>query len=324
MCIWWPLVFFQSAKNVRIQLLYFIPASLPAIALFIWYYFSGGKGDAMQYIDPSMIVRYFHHVYPLITYGSEEERYTTKFFYLFGLIILFLLVMRMVKKNWWDKSDVLLLLSGAAMVLAFVLPDSDGKGGFMTLRLVLFVFLFALSWMIVQKGFEKIAPFLLIGFLFLGVRHFDMRDNTQRVLSEMSTEIYHAGNQIKDENALLLPLWRPASWDWITAHHANVAGGDRKILILENYETPQAYFPLKYKEGHPQPIVLNTNPGFMCESFLLDWKKQQRFAHYVLEYGTDLNMQYACEQEVDSILQQHYKLLLEGKYIRLHQRIFIP
>lgn len=320
MCIWWPLTFIQSEKSNRFKLLFFMVAAMPSLALFVWYYFSGGKGDALQYIDTKMIIRYFHHVYPLITYGSEEERYTTKFFYLFGLMIVAILVYRVYKKNWWEKSDVLLLLSGIAFVLAFVLPDSDGKGGFMTLRLVLYVYLFALAWLMLQRGFEKAAPFLLVVFLFLGVRHFEMRDNTQRVLSEMSTEIYHAGKQIKTDNTLLLPIWRPASWDWITAHHANIIGGDQKVLILENYETPQAYFPLKYKEGHPEPIVLSTGPDFMCGTFLQEWKAQTQFAEYVLEYGTDLNMEYPCEKDLDTLLHHHYKIVEEGKYIRLYQR----
>lgn len=165
-----------------------------------------------------------------------------------------------------QREDVLLLL---AMVLAagyFFAPEpvivsKSGTlaGGFIKERLNLFPFLILLFWLgsrefsPARKRFVQLAG-VTISLAFIGVHvlHY-------RVINRQLDEYLSAIQQVKP-NSTLLPLFAAhrglgqnghqlsGKVDPIL-HASNLAGAERPILVLLNYEANMEYFPVQFRHS---------------------------------------------------------------------------
>jgi hypothetical protein len=294
-------------------------ASVPVVILASFYFLNRSDGGRFDYQAWSEIYKLFRHLYPTIVYAGNEAKYSTKIMYIFALLSMFIVGYRIWKKSGFIYSDFLLIVSLVMVALTFYLPDGDGKGGFMTLRMVLISYIFFLAWLISNKIPFVVQLLALAPLFVLTSRHLTMFRETQSLMNQVVRSIEKVSDKHVKENDVILPIWRPVDWDWISAHYANYLGVDKNVIVLENYEAAQDYFPLKYNHPQPYTVVFSFQQDYYCERLLPELFKAKQLPGFVLEYGTNINMEYPCEPVIDSFLNAHYILIEDEKYARLHQ-----
>ncbi|MFN3342208.1 MAG: hypothetical protein ACK40M_05895 [Flavobacteriales bacterium] len=293
-------------------------ACLPSLSLFLIYWLSHHNDGALTYKSTGEIFDYFISGTPLIAYGQSEVIWTGKLVLLLAGGVFGVLIYRSIRRKFFDKSDFLLLIGLVVIALSFLLPDSDSRGGYMTLRLVLISFLFLVAWLGTQKMQRILQLSLISAFLILSVLHIRMRLGSQRVLNEIANEIDQASKFV-NEGSIILPVHRPADWDWLTAHMSNYICADKSCVVLENYEAPQDYFPLRYSENHPQNVVYSYSKETYCSEVISKLNSGVFSVQYLLEFGTDLSFEYPCESVFKDYSDSLFKPIYSGKFVKLHQ-----
>lgn len=292
---------------------------LPALLLAFFYFLHRSGGGELIYLSLEETYKVFRYMRSLIVYADAESYWTSKLLYVLVFSVLLILADRLIKRKYFSNSDVLLLAAVVTGLSAFVLPDSDTRGGYMILRVVLIAYLFLIAWIAVQpmKWFVQIPLLLLV--LALNNDHTRKLDETQKYFNKEVKEIVQAG-QLIPENEVVLPVYKNAEWDWVSLHHANYIGADRNIILLENYEAAQDYFPLMYNDHTAAPIVFSVDRNFYCDHILKAELFSAASFDYVLEYSTDLNRDFPCESKLDTLLQTGFSEIYRGEFVRLHQR----
>lgn len=302
--------------NIRNAVMLFL-VSIPSLILFFIYWKNHHGGGSLIYLEYTEVLKFYWKGNALISYGDTEMYWTKKMMKLILFILFSLTIYRIIKRDFFNLSDFIIITGVAVIVLSFILPDSDSRGGYMTLRLVLMSCLLVVAWISTQKINHVLQALMIMCFLFISAKHIQMRLNTQQLLNEIANEIDQAA-ELVTENSVILPLYRPSDWDWLTAHMNNYLCADQSCIMLENYEAPQDYFPLRYKTNLNKQVVFSFEKEFYCNDVVSKINNGNVFFNYVLEFGTDLNAQYPCENEIDNFINQSMKPLYQGKYVKLY------
>ena len=139
--------------------------------------------------------------------------------------------------------DSFIFIAGAFLVLYFKLPDSDLSAGFISVRLNLMMFLFFIIWI---SRFNYPKWISVIGLTVILSSNFKLLKGHSSVFENLSneiTEIMEIEPMIK-ENSIVLPL--NYSNNWLTHHNSNYLGVEKPVVILDNYECNNSYFPLSW------------------------------------------------------------------------------
>ena len=140
--------------------------------------------------------------------------------------------------------DIFLLMLVTFIFLYFKLADSDSVAGFVSVRLNLMVFLFLILWTsgFNYPGWISVASFLIL--LFSQYSLLKLHNKSFEGLGSQISEIKVVERYIK-ERTVILPLDYARSW--LSPHNSNYLGINKSVLILENHECNNSYFPLKWK-----------------------------------------------------------------------------
>ena len=133
-------------------------------------------------------------------------------------------------------------------------------------------------------------------------------------MNPIASEIVKAGEGIKAGSVILPVNNNPY---WYLSHFSNYLGVDKPMIILENYEADNAYFPLRWKpEGHP---------AMQAELPCYTWRKtnhkvQAKPIDYVFILGDTATMEgYECNQALKILLSKQGKRTFKGEHIELYQ-----
>ncbi len=166
---------------------------------------------------------------------------------------------------------------------AFILPNDDGYGGFITLRFIYLSFMCMLIFACDQPGVSKIIQicfFLVSGtILFL---HFNLIQCKQEGIRKLNSERYFlapAFNLINKKSSVLSYNFMNRN-NWILGHILEYAGAENGILVMNNYEASAGYFPVVYKKN---PLVELKEAG--GNSNINAGGKVVKEIDYILIYG---------------------------------------
>lgn len=222
------------------------------------------KGD-YSYISWDEGLSYFTSFRPLIAFNIEiEQQFTKLLFYLF--VLLTAIALGIVLKKFFDRKRSNLnqsyLLSGIvnhpslyALMICFIclmafliLPDSDGFGGYISIRMALLFLIFMIylfSTAIPQKWIALLCVPLIIMVIFnLNIYY----SKVIRYSNKIATEIVSASDLI-EPNSVIMPI--NVSDNWTFGHISNYLGVTKPMVILENYEANVGYFPVKWNDDKP-------------------------------------------------------------------------
>lgn len=152
--------------------------------------------------------------------------------------------------------DIFLLMMLVFLLLYFRLPDSDSSAGFISVRMNLMVFLFLLLW---SSSFKYPKWIIIVSFTVLGFSQFNLlklHNIFYIALNNEIAEIMVIEKNIK-ANTVILPL--NYSDNWTTVHNSNYLGINKPVIILENHECNNSYFPLSWKTNKEIIELANSN-----------------------------------------------------------------
>lgn len=245
-----------------------LSALLPLLLTFT-YFLNVPEASTKAYLNWQELLNWLPIIRPLIAWSIGRE---SPFTIMIGIGLLLLLITQLYfsfkKRKQFSKSAIInnlftlknstLFLAFAFLILLFFMPNSTGNAGYISIRLAYLFFLFLLTWLCVKKYPKFIknatiiivltAHILLINFYFNG---------TQKHSSRIS-EITEAANYITP-NSTVIPI--NLSSNWLYQHLPNYLGANKPMIILNNYEADNAYFPIRWNSDAPQVLIGNYHPN---------------------------------------------------------------
>jgi len=132
-------------------------------------------------------------------------------------------------------------------------------------RFLLLFFLFLLIWISLQKAPRLMQTVLILFSIYVSTTFIVYYQKTLPLLSKRCYNIYNLGHKI-DKNARIYCM--NFSNHWLEGHQLNYLGADNPVILYENYECFQKYFPLKWKDPDIiRKIINDFDSGIYSKTF---------------------------------------------------------
>ena len=301
-----------------ILLLKFVATSLPS-------------GSAPGYLPARDILISLKYIMPVkgINIG-EMDTITRALLYIFSAATLWFgaagLYRVLVKKQ--PLPGTILWLVAALVTLAglFILPDDQaGNLGLITSRLMIFFFIFLILWLSSQPKLPRWPGMIL--FILINLVNFAVILHNFRSVApgcKLAGEIHDLSAYIKP-NQTVLPVLN--SNNMVYGHISSYLGYDKPMVLLDNYEAAQGYFPLvwNYKKNLGLFVPgLPDNSGCAGSARL---ESQQKLTAYVLIISDNLQpFPVACKERINKILGTAYERIFTSKDggLTLYEKKAVP
>jgi hypothetical protein len=285
---------------------------LPAM-LFVGYYFlTAEKGSPGQIPDFLMYSYNLAAATALVTVDWSERIYVIVFqLVLLASFVPVLLSFRKIKTVLIPASVCTVLL-----VMYYLLPDSMATGGFVSIRLMLFVYIFASVVTGTLQGNNKAAPALVLILGGLNIAQVWYHFETSQKLSNDAKVVMVAGEHLKP-NTVMVPL--NYSHHWLHYNIGLYPGAFNEIVVLDNYEASKAAFPLAWT-GDMNPgkrlgdFGFSKTPIFHLEPY--ESKTGGRI-DYVIRFGYSSQISDGNTLETNRELQKHFRLIVKDEQQRI-------
>lgn len=226
------------------QVLLLLLVSIPGLTLMTFYLQANWQQEGTQTLPVTELLRLVSLMKPVFTLS-----YTNLLFWM-----LLLLVGTALFKKWenrkqeiFSENDSWLMICVFMFVLLFILPDKLASGGFISTRLLLFIFLCSFIWLSAQaipRYIVYIAICISTGVSFIILRYYCMEMMNK---DKIATACFEASASI-EENSVVLPL--NYANELVLNNVLTYIGSEKKIVVWDNYEALTTHFPLKWKEAY--------------------------------------------------------------------------
>ncbi|MEI6823849.1 MAG: hypothetical protein WCL51_18110 [Bacteroidota bacterium] len=300
-------------KNIRKALLT-LTAFLPVVLL-IFKYITIQHNSFGNRIPFNELIKWLYKIRALIVFSfGYEQRYTVILFIIFIVLIISLLF-NLINKNSRNStykrfisSISILIFTIVIFILYFILPDEMAGGGYISIRLNLLLFLF---FIIFLSYFEVNKILLSSAFILTLIIHISLMSYhviNMNSLNKYTDEMYNCNKFIK-ENSTILTINKTDNW--MQSHLSNYAGLNNNIILSDNYEAYNSYFPLLWKNNSfmNYKFFLESSSGF--DNKLINTNREsQSSPDYILLYGNNPLKSDNCESEI--------KITIDTNYILIH------
>lgn len=324
-----PLVTFR--KQVAIPLSILLLSSILPLILFMVYWLQNSGSGANEYLSGEKLIQWFKNLQALISYDEAFEKSVfRKMLYLLivtGAIATVIRGYELFRKSevpfrerianqLFSTREFWLLIALFLSVLYFVMPDSANAAGFISIRLLLFALFFFMTWLVIQRYPAWLSPLVVIPFLLFHFRLVQYYQTATEHPVNVSEACYQAGKHIPP-NSVVLPV--NFSNNWLFGHFSNYLGADKPMVILENYETAQAYFPLKWNtDAMPNLQIGKLQAGDLgCQNWLSNLQNPPRAIDYVFFLEPPTELTDSCWLKLTETLRKEYQIVYRSKYCTL-------
>jgi hypothetical protein len=320
------------AKRLGILL---IASALP-LALFIYYYFSTHITTTIPSYNTTQEL--YNWLKRIIAFSPHiDELYTKIIFYLICSLLLFVLYHRInglkkksgnqslkpklinAVKYMFTYSDFWLIAAGIIFILYFIMPDSDGKAGYISIRLGLLFFLMLVVWLATQKIPKWLCLFSVTIMLYC---QFSLNYSHYNVINELNKIAIHCNKASEHitPNSIVLPL--NYSDNWMTGHFSNYLGIEKPMILLKNYEAGTGYFPVKWNETKIPNTLLGTvaSKDLPCLRWESNKKNVSEEIDYVFVLGNITSPTDSCSIKARALITDNYQLIYENENCQLFEK----
>lgn len=299
-----------------------LASSLFPLMLFVDYFLDRQHVGGEVFLSHQELIDGLTQIRLLITLNLEIESIQTKrvFLALVALILLTIAVRvwgKYQSSNYEKKPSVLLrvfrlndawlLVSFCMLLLYFILPDANADAGYVSPRLALLFFLFLIVWIATHAIPKWIGVPIVLLLLVVQFKRVNYFRESIKVIDPFVVE-YVKVSELIDENAVVLPINQTNNW--LFGHFSNYLGLSKPMILLENYECDQTYFPLVWnRDKIPTPLL---GTAHLDQFPKLDWKNPSNPntlpIDYVFYMGNLKDSLMPLQADLDSIIRKHYKL----------------
>lgn len=249
-----------GARQAFIRALCLLAVSAVPLALSArYFYISKGTGEK-AYLLKSELLQWLTSCRTVICYNMEDESMYAAYVFL-ALMLLFSVALYLrvsqlsasVRQagirqalSFFRIGDTFLAITCLFVFLYFRMPDVASSAGFISMRLNLMVFLFLILWISVFSYPKWLAIPLACVVLFSQYKLLKAHQDVFTYLNGHVAEVMEIEKEVRPNTVIL-----PANYtnDWLSSHYSNYLGINKPVVVLENYECNNFYFPLSWKKG---------------------------------------------------------------------------
>jgi len=291
--------------------------------IFIFFYTRLHVGELYYtFIPTKELVAMLGNISPLVGHGPGEHLYTR----IYLLVAIFLFVFAIVKKIRnressfkFKREDSFILVALILLIGYFILPDSDGKGGYISVRILYLFYLLVFARAILMDlpaWLKNDAVIIVLVTLYF---HLQLKDEGQSAMSKWARMTTEAGDFIQP-NSVILPI--NCSSHWQAIHLPKYLGAKKPMVILENYEAGHIYFPLVWKKNLPIPSTKSTHPDAICKDYFQQFDQMKFLPDYLFFYGfSEIPMPLECAKSDSADYLQKYASIHKNDFCQLYQLI---
>lgn len=325
-------------KIFQRTLLFLVIAYLPSATLFIEYLGWIPKFWGSSTVPFDEKLSWIRESRALIALDRAKESFYTSSLFFLVLSLSVILIYRKVSdsevtaaaKNFFRRAvsflktfitanDHFLFTAIAVLILFLQLPSTLGFiiGGFVTEKLCFLIYLFFILW-IASKHWQRWIKFIsIVVILWIHLNLISSRWGSIKELDENARECIAIAEKIETD-AIVLPV--NYSVNWLHAHFSNYLGIEKPLVILENFQANDGYFPLVWKYARVPDLRIDTVPS---DGLCLKWPSNRnnpvQGIEYVLVWGDFESKNDACALWLKSILAEKYRLMHKSKIAGLYR-----
>ncbi len=309
-------------KTVKARIISLLAATVLPLYFVCQYLADRPLSDSVfNSIGISTLLQYLYDLRPIIAFNYEREVPFSRiiFLVLMALGLIYLIKQLSRKKLGIDKhansNDIAKrLFAGIALpaflFLYFFLPDSDGRGSYVSIRLGLLIFPFLILFLSLQK-FSRLTQLAAISIVLLA--HFVLVAQYGLVNKQVNPVIQEISkvSELIEPNSIVAVVKETEAW--YMAHFSNYLGLEKPMVILDNYEASNGYFPVIWNQSAFPKISIHGNEvnEIPCLKFKSNANGINTAANYLLVIGNSENLKKNCIQL--------YELITSDNVIMLHQ-----
>ena len=261
-------------KIFFIKAVWLVIAFLPAGIMGLIYIISNFTPNNGSRIEPGELLTWLYNIRSIVAFNfGREGTFTITCFGLIMFLILMSVFISVYKKlgkkeHLSSKSDisvVWLFLAGTMLGLYFILPDEIGSGGYISVRLNWFFFIYIIVWLSKERFYPWIRVSIVCIVLFIHIGLMFHHNKYVYGFNVYSGKVIEASKYI-EPNSVVLPY--NFSNQWLLKHFSNYLGIDKPLIILENYEASTGYFPVKWNDITLPQYCLHGNDSLKYCSFI--------------------------------------------------------
>lgn len=246
--------FYQSIPKIWPMIMVILPSTL-----LFWQFIEHKPPLKGTYLKTDEIIDLFTGNLSLVSLSHEERKFTQPILIVLGILLLLAIVYRIKEIRQHKKSsftDVFLILIISHVFFVLYLPDTDGWGGYYTLRSLLLLNILAAVFAMAVRMPVSVKFGLILIALFFQARRLKLEYRLYREQQPVIEFIEQAGNRI-ERNALVTSV--NIGYNWMLGHVGARLATQNKAIAVDNYEMTINYFPLAWKlSTMPEPVVPDT------------------------------------------------------------------
>lgn len=302
-------------------------ALLPALVLFAL--FQLAQHGTMAPVDRPAVLRALFDLRMVDIYHPAAEE---KFNYALKVLLTGTVATALAWRVWaaeasalrpWfvpRQNDLLLLLSAMLIGLSFLLPDSTGYAGYITMRLHLLALLLLIAWLasLPLPGWLQWVP--VVGILLMHNARLGHLAEEAKATTYARDSLLEAATHLP-EGAMVLPY--SVEDNWLLRNAASLLAVDRRIHLLSNYEASNAYFPLQWCNELPEAMRQELGGEPRCLDWLEEHVAGERWPaiDHIVVYGGALDTTRCGANALTTTLARHFEPGFTNTYARVFHRI---
>lgn len=289
-------------RNIILFLLF-----LPFVFL-TFLYFKHFPSGTFTYIDRTTLFKMFIDGSAMVSLTTEELMFITRNIDAVLILILFSSVYSIFYKKIilsdWIKGILILTLLGS---LYLIMPDADGKGGYMSMRLLLilyFAIAIFLSILLVELNDLKIVIGIFI--VFFTVKTAVFKQTKSNELDVRARQVEQFEKKINPNSSVF--VYSNCN-NWLINHFNNLIGIHKPVVIYENYECQNQYFPLVWKNKKLMTAIgeIMFQNRQLDEAFTTLKMKKPDFIYFASDVPERVIIEKEKFKNLDSFYVFHYK-----------------
>ncbi len=318
------LLFNKLFKGMLPKLILMIVLVSPFLYLLNNYFAARPTFNKETFIEKIDLLRMIYRLKPLQVYSDFELKYTkimTIWISIFGLIAIYYSCKNYLQKKQNFIKDILnhnfVFLSIVLAVLLFKTPDDDGYGGFISIRITLFIWYFVMFWLATQQMNKKIQWIFIIGLLTVQIPLLIKRVNGIQWTYSNYTNVKDISNYIEPGSKVVQLDFDDANW--LGHHLSNYIAAEKPIVVLDNYEATKKYFPLIWKDDYIPNFKIGSISMFETCTY---WKSnpynpETKQVDYVLLMGERPNED--CYEKTKKLIKDNCIPIISYKNVSLYK-----
>lgn len=293
------------------QIVFLIGVALVPLLFTFLFSFHQASKTTSEFPEFATMWMLFKDVRPIIALNYDLEKiYSQPLFYTYALLFIGALIWKIRfifngKKKLFETQDGWLILSIIMTIFYFVLPDDIFSGGILAIRFCLFAYLFLFLWLAAYSP----AKILLVGAalsVLASVLLLNLRFSSLKNLSEEAEDLASCSDKIRPGSILMTLNY---SDNWMLDNICGYLGGNKDIMLLDNYEANQVHFPLMWRQGrNPEFILGNASKS---NRPCVDIEKFKKISgvniEYILVMKRPQELNDSCSLSVDAQMKFTYK-----------------